>query len=142
MPLLALRFLPYLAVLGVIGAAWWWVGDLQRDLEAAQARASILEVAAERSAAANQALQAQLAAVEEANAQRDKDYRGIAAALRAGQDARRAARSADPVLGEWAGTPHPAGVADGLRSAAAAGGEDRMGSSAAAGGSAGANADP
>jgi hypothetical protein len=141
MPLLALRLLPYLAVLGVIAAAWWWVGDLQRDLEAAQARASILEVAAQRTAAANQALSAQLAAVEEANAQRDKDYRGIAAALRAGQDARRAARSADPVLGEWAGTPHPAGVADGLRSAAA-GGEDRMGSRPGAGGSPGAHADP
>jgi len=139
--LLLARFLPYLLVLAVVAAGWWWVDDMRRDLESAQARASILESAAERSNAANQALSAQLAAVEEANAQRDRDYRTIAAALKAGQDARRAARAADPVLGAWAGTPHPVSVAAGLREAAA-GGSDGLDRGAAPGGSAGADADP
>jgi hypothetical protein len=114
---LLLRFLPYGLVLAAIIGGWWWVDDMRQDLEAAQARASILEEGKHRAETAAQALTAQLRAVEEANAQRDRDYRSIAAALRAGQDARRAARAADPVLGNWAATPHPPSVADGLREA-------------------------
>lgn len=109
--------LPYLLLAAGIVGGWWWVDDMRRDLESAQARASILEEAKDRAESTSQALSAQLAAVEAANAQRDRDYRSIAAALRAGQDARRAARAADPVLGNWAATPHPSSVADGLREA-------------------------
>lgn len=117
MALLLIRLAPYLVTAGVIVAGWWWVDGMRQDLEAAQARASILEEAKARAESTSQALSAQLAAVEAANAQRDRDYRSIAAALRAGQDARRAARAADPVLGNWAATPHPPSVADGLREA-------------------------
>ncbi|MGE0289500.1 MAG: hypothetical protein AB7I42_25930 [Bradyrhizobium sp.] len=115
--LLFVRFLPYILIAAVIAGGWFWVDDMRRDLEAAQARASMLETAQKRAEATSQALNAQLAAVEKANEQRDRDYRGITAALRAGQDSRRAARAADPVLGEWAATVHPAAVADGLRGA-------------------------
>jgi len=137
MPIL-IRLLPYLLTAGVILAGWWWVDGMRQDLEAAQARASILEEATDRAESTSQALSAQLVAVEAANAQRDRDYRSIAAALRAGQDARRTARAADPVLGAWAGTPHPDSVAAGLREA----GDhpaDGVRDPAAAGGTAGAD---
>lgn len=112
-----LRFLPYALLAAAIAGGWWYVTDLQSDRDALEIRARLLEDGKARAESASQALTAQLQAQEAAHAQRDRDYRRIAEAIRAGQAARTAARAADPVLKAWADTPHPDSVSAGLRGA-------------------------